>query len=306
MVDGRWLEELVGVNGSVGPPKWSTRFGDGPCGSSIASVDITLEPRSDPRSLRLNRPVLIHDGGGLPRFGGTVSSVGSGLERTLEFAGWAKRAWDAILNPEPGARLWRDPWGHGHAPAPDASPRYVLDVSDVPIGVAEDRLYTQVVASYVFQLGTGGQDDIILQVVENDSRAQRDFDVLPYSLDLTPLGPISIEVAQGYARQQLAEFSIPEWTSPIVTNLERLKTLNGQPAHLAEVQAGHMVRMHGAPASFGGGRGLGSLNVVLGEVEYDRASPDEITLAPARVAVRSIADMARQAAEAAKAQEQAA
>lgn len=297
-VDGRHLREF----GHVTSVQWSMAYvNEGPCGPNLATVQIDLDPRDDTGFLRMGRTLEVFDRG-VRKFYGPISGVGRDTPRTIEAKGWPRAEWDAIVNPTPGQKV-------GDTTV-DTKPRWFLDVSDVPIGVAEDRLFTQVVATYVSALGAEGAEDATSSVTVPTpgvlTEAQRLFGIRPYPLDLTPLGLIDAIAAKGYADQQLREFAIPEWTSRVVTNATRLRRLSGHPAHLPDVKAGHMVRMIGVPASFGGPRGLAATDVILGEVEYSTDSPGEITIAPARVAVRSIADAVRQMAEARKAMEKAA
>lgn len=297
-VDGVWLRTL----GHVSAITFGTRYGDGPCGPDLAAVEVDLESQNDTGFLRMGRTLEVFDRGVL-KFGGPISGAGRGTPRTIEAKGWARRDWDAALNPEPGARIGRNADGTSYTPTDPTSPRWLLDASDLDIGVADDRLYTQVTASYVSAIGP---PEVISTVTKDDLVAQALYGVLPFALDLTPLGLITGTTAGNYAQSQLDEFAIPEWESRVVTNTQRLRTLNGHPAHLPDVKAGDMVRMFHLPASFGGLRRPAATDVILGEVSYSTASPDEITIAPKRVAVRSIADAVREMAEARKAVEAAA
>lgn len=293
-VDGVWLRSL----GHVAKVDWGTRYGDGPCGPDLASVDVVLEPRNDTGFLRLGRTLQVFESGVL-RFGGVISGPGRGIPRTIEAKGWARTAWDATLNPEPGARIGRNARNQTYTPADPTTPRWLLDASDLDIGVADDRLYTRVVGTYVSSLDSEGEP-VTSTVTVNDLIAQALYGILPFELDLTPLGVITGVVATNYANQQLAEFAIPEWSSRIVVTGQQLRTLNGHPAHLPDVEAMQMVRMFGLPTSYGGLRRQAATDVVLGETSISTDSPGEITLAPKRVAVRSLADVAREAAEARK------
>lgn len=302
-VDGRWLRSLGHVSGVT----FGTRYAEGPCGPDLASAQVELAPRDDTGFLRIGRTFEVYVNGVLV-WGGRISGPGRGTPRTIEAKGWPRVAWDAVLSPPPGARVGRDAANRTYVPTDPTTPRWLLDASDLDMGVADDRLYTQVVATFIEALGAEGQDDVTAQVVvpEVADEPQRLYGVLPYSLDLTPLGLIDYDTARSYALSQLREFAIPEWTSRVVTNATRLRTLNGHGAHLPDVRAGQMVRMFGLPATYGGLRRQAATDVILGEVSYSTDSPDEITIAPARVAVRSIADAVRQMAEARRAMEQAA
>lgn len=184
----------------------------------------------------------------------------------------------------------------------ETEPSYYLDASDLPIGVASDGLFTRVRARYVTSV-TDGTADGWDSVVADDAAAQDQFEVIEYPMDLTSLGLLTGggTTAQAYADQQLAALTIPQWTSRMTTNADRLLTPGGQPAHLRSVRAGQVVRLFNVPNTLGGLRNELALDVVLGEVEFDTENPREITLAPVNLAVRNVADMAQQAAKAAKA-----
>lgn len=297
-VDGVWLRSL----GHVSKVEWGTRYAAGPCGPDIATVEVVLDPRNDTGFLRMGRTLEVYESGVL-RFGGIISGPGRGVPRVIEAKGWARTVWDAALNPEPGARVGRTAANVSYTPTDPTSPRWLLDASDLDIGVADDRLYTRVVATYVTALG---DPDTTADVTVDDTTAQGLYGILPFALDLTPLGLIDSTTATGYANQQLAEFAIPEWTNRVSVTSLQLRTLNGHPAHLADVEAGQMVRMFGLPASYGGLRRQAATDVVLGEVTCSTDSPGEIVLSPQRVAVRSFADAVRAMAEARKAMEAAA
>ena len=298
-VAGRWLHEF----GHVSKVEFSTRHGDGPCGPDVATVELDLGRRpTNPGFLTLGRTLEVYDHGVL-RFGGVVSGPGTGSPRVVEAKGWARTVWDATLTPEPGARIGRDAFNRPYTPADPYTPRWLLDASQFDIGVADDRLYTQVVATYISALGVDPDPDTVTSIVANDLPAQASFGLLPFALDLTSLGLISGSLAASYASQQLAEFAIPEWTTRVSVSPLELRTLAGAPAHLSAVAAGQMVRMFGLPQTFGGFRRQAATDVVLGEVSYSTDDPNAVILSPKRVAVRSLADVARQAAESRKALE---
>lgn len=305
-IGGLWVSSFAHVASAT----WGTRYGEGPCGPDLATVEIDIDPRNDSEVLHLGRPLEIYDRGVL-RFGGPISGISNGVPRTIEAKGWARRDWDSVLDHEPGARIGRDPYGRPVTPTADTEPTWTLDARDLDIGVADDRLYTRVIATYVTARDPNGNDltDTVTAnagSLSDPGTPQGMFGILPFPLDLTPLGPIDGAMASSYAQQQLLEFAIPEWTSRVVTRSDRLLTTAGHYSHPPDVTAGQMVRIYNMPTSFGGLRRQAATDVILGEVEYSTDSPDEITIAPARVAVRSIADAVRQMAEAAKAMEKAA
>lgn len=300
-VGGSWLRLLGHVTGVT----YSTRFADGPCGPDLASCEVRLDRRDDIGFLRLGQTFEVYDRGVIV-FGGKVSGIGRGATRTVEAKGWPRVAFDSSLTSAPGTKVGRDPENRETTPAAETAYRWLLDASDLDIGVADDRLHTQVVATYATAVDGDGNVTSTATQTEDDTVAQGMYGVLPFELDLTPLGVISSGTASGYALSQLAEFAIPEWTERIATTSQRLLTRNGTPAHLPDVQAGQKVRMFGLPLSFGGLRRLSGTDVVLSEVSYSTDTPGEVTIAPARVAVRNFNDVVKAAAEARKKAEEAA
>lgn len=300
-VGGSWLRLLGHVSGI----EWSTRFADGPCGPDLASCEVNLNRRDDQGFLRLGQTFEVFDRGVIV-FGGKVSGIGRGTPRTVEAKGWPRVAFDASLTSEPGFKVGRDAENRETTPAAETAHRWLLDASDLDIGVADDRLFTQVVATYATAVDGSGNVTATSTQTANDVNAQTMYGTLPFELDLTPLGVISSGDALAYAADQLAEFAIPEWTDRVATTSLRLLTRNGTPAHLPDVKAGQKVRMFGLPLSFGGLRQLAGTDVVLSEVSYSTATPGEVTIAPARVAVRNFNDVVRAAAEARKKAEEAA
>lgn len=295
-IGGQWVAAFGAHATNV---TWSTRFGDGPCGPDLATIELNIDPLNDTELLHMGRLVEVWDEGVL-RFAGPIAEPGKGLLRTVEANGWPRRAWDAISDPAPGARVGRDVYNRVVTPTAETTPRWTIDAHDLEIGVASDRLFTLVIATYVSELGGELSDDVTDTVTAEDAIAQEIFGELPYPLDLTPLGLIAPAEALGYAQQQLAEFGVPEWTERVTTTPDRLRTITGHQANLSEVTAGQVVHVFNAPTSFGGLRRQAATDVVLSEVSYSKKTPGEITIAPARVAVRSVADTVRQLVEATK------
>lgn len=292
-IGGVWASSFAHLSTA----SWSSRYGDGPCGPDLATIVVEIDPRNDSELLHMGRTVEVWDQGVL-KFGGPLTSPGNGSPRTIEAKGWARRDWDATLDPAPGARIGRDAYGRAVTPTADTTPRWTIDAHDLDISVADDRLFTRVVATYVSELGGEGSEDVTATVTTEDSVAIGLYGVLPFPLDLTPLGLIDAPTALGYAQQQLREFAVPEWTTRVTTTPDRLLTMTGHNSHLPDVEAGQMVRVYNAPTSFGGLRRQAAMDVVLGEVAYSTEQASQVTISPARVAVRSLADVVRQIAEA--------
>lgn len=192
------------------------------------------------------------------------------------------------------ARRWGvDDYGRAFWATDPTTPTWFLDARDLEIGTADDGLYTRVRARYVSSVdGTTGEPDGWSTVVRDDLVAQAEYGVIEYGMDLTGLGLISSGAAGGFAESQLAQLTVPQWLSRIAATSGYLVDGNGQPADLQAVRAGQMVRLFNVPNSLGGLRRELNLNVVLGEVAWSEASPDEVTLAPVNIAVASVADQA--------------
>ena len=85
---GTWLHSL----GHVSSVKWSTQWGPGPCGSSLASCTLAVDAANDSSLLRLSQTFDVNDGPKM--FGGVLSEVGRDFPRSLSARGWARRAAD--------------------------------------------------------------------------------------------------------------------------------------------------------------------------------------------------------------------
>jgi hypothetical protein len=194
-----------------------------------------------------------------------------------------------------GKRWGADVNGVAFASADPTTPTWMLDASDLDIGVATDGLYTRVRYRYATAVDSGGTPTATAGGVVNDTAGQALYGIIEYGMDLTGLGVLTAPTALSYATAQFAQLTVPQWLSRVTTNATRLLTLGGLDAHLPSVRAGQMVRLFNVPNSLGGLRNELGLDIVLGEVEYDSNNPAEITLAPVGLAVRNIVDMATQA-----------
>ena len=120
-------------------------------------------------------------------------------------------------------------------------------------------------------------------------------------LNLTDLGVISSGSASSYATQVLNALVAPAWINQITVTADRLTTVGGVPADLASVRAGQAVRVVGVPGRIGRLSGSGSMFVGLGSVSYVDGA-DEITLAPTRLARRTLGQVLDRFAQIADAQ----
>lgn len=200
-----------------------------------------------------------------------------------------------------GKRWGTDVNGVAFATTDPTTPTWYLDASDLDIGVADDGLFNRVRARYFSATDVDGNPTAPLSVVADDLVGQEFYDgVTEYSMDLTPLGQLTGVTAAAYAQAQLDLLTVPQWLNRVITDSSRLRTEGDLPAHLASVKAGQMVRLFNVPNNLGGLRGELGLDVVLGEVEYDRANPAQITIAPVGLAVRNLVDALAQAASTAR------
>lgn len=291
-LDGQWLRAL----GYVSDVKWSTRYADGPCGPDLASCTIDLDRRDDSTFLRLGKTFEVYEGGKI-RFGGALSEMSRTFPRELHATSWARRNYVATL--EPGHRVGYTANNLPFTTADPTQPSWLLDASDLEIGVADEALHTQVVATYVTAVGMNGAEDTTDTVTVDDVSAQSLFGIIPFELDLTPLSVITAQEATDYAQQQLNEFAKPQWLSRATVDTTRLLTKGGMPAHLPDVEAMQMVRLFNIPNNLGGLRSSAlALDVILSEVEFSTTDPTSVSIGPQRRVVASIADTVRQAAEA--------
>lgn len=88
-VNGVWLNSL----GNVSAIKWSTQWGDGPCGSSLASCTVAVDPANTSTLLRINQTFEVF-ADGVKVFGGVIDEVGRDFPRSISAKGWARRAAD--------------------------------------------------------------------------------------------------------------------------------------------------------------------------------------------------------------------
>jgi len=292
MVDGLW----VASRAYCSDVKWSTHYGDGPCGPYEASFAVDIDPRNDSSWLRLGRVCEVWENG-KKRFGGVISEMSRGVPREVYAKGWPR-------SNDRSSTFDGDRWGYdvnnvAYTPADPTKPSWWLNAEDLDIGVADDGLYTRVVSTYVSAVSGSPPQNTYSTVTVNDAAGQALYGVITYQQDLTQAGVISSSAATNYAQQQLNQFTVPQWLSRVAVDSTRLLTEGGLPAHLPSVQAGQMVRLFNVPNNLGGLRTELAMDVILGEVEYDTTDPSQVSLAPVQLAVRNIADLAAQSAQAA-------
>lgn len=206
---------------------------------------------------------------------------------------------DALLNgwsQATNVRWGVDKDGVAFARADATTATLVLEASDVQIGVADDSLFTVVVARYVSSLTTPVDAGDVAQpngwssVVVTDAAAVARWGRREYVMDLTKLGLLTGGTATSYATQQLSQLTVPAWTNRVTVDSSKLRTLGGLPVDPTAVEAGQVVRLFGLQDGLGRLRSELQLNVPLGEVDYEDGSP-LVTLAPVKLAARTLADV---------------
>lgn len=253
----------------------------------LADFTVDVDPSYDATWLMLGRTCEVF-ADGIKVFGGRISEMSRSRPRQLHAKSWARLL---AGESDTSAAFGRDADNITFTPTNPADPTWFLDAADLDIGVADDRLYTQVVATYVSAVtGDPPKPSATATVTVDDLVAQSLYDVITYDMDLTGLGLLTEAAAEDLAEAQLAEFAIPEWLSRLAVTSAELLSTGGQPAHLPSVKAGQMVRLFNVPNNLGGLRTRVSLDVVLGEVEHSSDEPSIVTIAPTRLAARNIAD----------------
>lgn len=93
-----WLPSL----GDVQAVKWSSQWGPGPSGSSLASCTLGVDPGRDSSLLRLSQDLAVHNNG-VPVFGGEMDEPERGFPWSLSASGYARRAADFLAVDGAGA-----------------------------------------------------------------------------------------------------------------------------------------------------------------------------------------------------------
>lgn len=292
-IDGAPLAQVAHVSAVV----WSDRFGDGPCGPDQASFTVAVDRDNDASWLRLGRTVEVWDCG-LKVFGGKLSEMDRGYPRQVHAKGWARtvEGESTVV----GHRFGRDAENVTHAPTDPTVVSWLLDASGLDIGVADDGLYTRVLATYVSSLDGDG-NPITATVTVDDTAAQALYGVITYDMDLTDLGITTGGAATTLATEQLAQFTVPQLLSRVAATEQILFTPGGHPAHLPSLRSGQLVEMFNVPNSLGGIQSETNQRFIIGETEHSQDDPTTVSIAPARLAVRNLLDALKQAAQAAKA-----
>lgn len=292
-IDGEWVSSFAHVS----DVRWSDRYGDGPCGPDQASFTVAVEPGNDASWLRLGRTVEVFDHG-VKVFGGKVSEMGRDFPRTIHAKGWARyvEGESTVV----GHKYGRTAENVTYTPSDPTEVSWFLDATGLDIGVADDGLFTRVVATYVASIDGSG-NPVTATVTVDDVAAQALYGVITYEMDQTELGLTGSPLADAtaLAQAQLEEFTIPQWLSRVAATDQILFSPGGLPAHLPSVRAGQLVELFNVPNNLGGIQHELNQRVILGESEHAQENPGEVMIAPTRLAVRNLLDALKQAARAA-------
>lgn len=294
-VDGVWVASYAHVSAV----RWSDRYGDGPCGPDQASFTVAVEPGDDSSWLRLGRTVEVFDCG-LKVFGGVLSEMGRDYPRTIHAKGWAR-----TVEGEPtvvGYKYGRNADNVSYTPTDPTAVSWFLDATGLDIGVADDGLFTRVIATYVASLDGEG-NPVTATVTVNDAAAQALYGVITYEMDQTDLGLTGSPLADAtaLAQAQLDQFTVPQLLSRVAATEQVLFSPGGHPAHLPSIRSGQWVEMFNVPNSLGGIQYELNQRFVIGESEHDEGNQSAVSIAPTRLAVRNLLDALRQAAQAVRA-----
>lgn len=293
MIDGAWVESFAHVSGVT----WADRFGDGGCGPVNASFKIAVGPGNDSSWLRIGREVAIYDHG-VKVFGGKIAEMGRDYPRTIHCKGWVQ-----YVEGEPtvvGHKFGRTAENVTYTPTADTVVSWLLDATGLDIGVADDGLYTRIVATYVDSIDIDG-NNVTDTVTVDDLAAQALYDVITYDMDLTDLGLMTATAAEALADAQLAEFTVPQLLSRVVATDQILFNPAGYPAFLPNVRSGQLVEMFNVPNSLGGIQYELNQRFVIGETEHSEDNPGEVPIASTRLAVRNLLDALKVSAQVAAA-----
>jgi|GEM_PF-4887069 len=297
MMDVRIGGVLVASFAHVSDVVWADRLGDGPCGPASASFTVAVDPSNDFSLLRVGRTVEVSDHG-VKVFGGRLSEMARDFPRPIHARGWATfvEGESTVV----GTKYGRTADNVAFTPVADATFSWLLDAGSLDIGVADDGLFTRVVATYVSSINGSGVE-IYSTVTVNDATAQTLYGVVTYEMDQTSLGVQSGGDASTLATAQLAEFSVPQLLSRVVATSQILLSPGGHPAFLPNLRSGQVVKMFNVPNSLGVAQSGLDHQFVIGETEHSQDNPAQVTIAPQRLVVRNLLDALTEAARAAKA-----
>lgn len=281
---------IDGINAAsfayVGAITWSDRFDDGPCGPDQASFTVAVDPSNDSSLLRIGQTVDIYDRG-LHVFGGRLSEMGRDFPRSINAKGWVRyvEGESTVV----GHKYGRTADNAAFTPVADTEVSWLLDAGSLDIGVADDGLYTRIVATYVASLDADG-NPVTSTVTVNDTTAQGVYGIITYDMDQTDLGLQSSASATSLAQAQLEVFTVPQLLSRVAANDQILFSPGGYGAFLPNLRSGQVVEMFNVPNSLGRVQYELNQRFVIGATEHSADDPSTVTIAPQRLAVRNLVD----------------
>lgn len=160
--------------------------------------------------------------------------------------------------------------------------RWVTRPTSGALGLADEDYYTHITVLY---LSTSNAR--LTETRGNDALAAK-YGRREKLVDFTGLGQATSATAGFWASSRLA-LSLPRigWNEALEVELAALTTLNGIPAHPAQIRAGQRVRLDGVMEDQGAVNASLSTVITLGEVKYADGSPT-ITLSPVGLPARDL------------------
>lgn len=181
-----------------------------------------------------------------------------------------------------GKRWEVDATGAVTAAVDPTTPTWYMTPGSARIGLADDDYASNLYGRYK----TAAASYATVTVADSAAAAKRRRE---YPVDLTSLGVVSSGTATNVLNGMLANGKARyAWTDAATPSRLQLTTPGGQPACLALVKAGDMVRVHGVINEQG--TLAPYFDFIIGRTEYEDGA-DTITLAPTELAPRALGDV---------------
>lgn len=200
---------------------------------------------------------------------------------------------DTMLNAL--ARQYDRHWGVGpdrtlYWEATPTAPRWHIAPGVVRLALAEDDY-----ASHLYGTYDDGTATPKVATVGDAASAAR-WGRQERSVDLTPMGAITLATAQGVLTSMLSRgMARPQYSGPLELTAGQLINPGGSPAHLPSVRAGQLVRVHGLYDETVTLGGATYVDLVIGECTY-QAGAATVSLTPQGAPPRTLAEVLRVAA----------
>jgi hypothetical protein len=174
--------------------------------------------------------------------------------------------------------------------ADPTTPTYQVTPGAAALGSADDN-YASVVRGVYTDSATGSYG--IKTGIDTNTNTQ--FGRQEYAVDLTPYGPISGTVAQGWVNSILARSKGRlAWTNSLTLTSYEIQTIGGVPADLSkvleDVANGCMVRIHGIFSRLLEMTGQTWIDIVIGQAQYADGT-QTIQLSPIGLAPRDLSSI---------------